>query len=151
MNNPEKHGYIDIPIWEGHAHALCKTSAADTVERFERIMKYYNYERMTICAIINESDADHPDCNAVTFYTKAVINAKKPNSIYAFGNFEHYYDERDTADGYLAQVKELLSMGADGIKILDGKTSDRKRLNRRLDDPVFDKMYAYLYFFRCLS
>ena len=144
MTNPEMHGYVKMPVWDGHCHAMIYHKAEHTAELFRRIMKFYEYERITICAIINESDADHPADNAVAFYVKSKLNAEKANSVYAFGNIEHYYDERDTADGYLEQVKMLLSMGADGIKLLDGKTADRKRLNRRLDDPVFDKMYAYL-------
>lgn len=144
MNNPEMHGYIKTPVWDGHCHAMIYHKPDHTAELFRRIMKFYEYERITICAIVNESDADHPADNSVAFYVKSVLNGEKPNSVYAFGNIEHYYDERDTADGYLEQVKTLLSMGADGIKLLDGKTADRKRLGRRLDDPIFDRMYAYL-------
>lgn len=144
MNNPQKYGYIEIPVWDGHCHCMMYHKPELSVALFRRIMEYYEYERITVCAIVNESDADHPADNAVMFYVKSRLNAEKPNSVYAFGNIEHYYDERDTAEGYLEQVKMLLAMGADGIKILDGKTSDRKRLNRRLDDPIFDQMYAYL-------
>ncbi len=144
MNNPEKNGYKMLPIWEGHCHAMMKMPLEMTVDSFKTLMEYYCYERINIAAIINESDADHPADNATAYYVKSRINAERPNSVYVFGNIEHYYDERDTADGYLAQVKELIAMGADGIKLLDGKTADRKRLNRRLDDPIFDKMYAYL-------
>ncbi|MBQ8552528.1 MAG: amidohydrolase family protein [Clostridia bacterium] len=144
MNNPQKNGYLEMPIWEGHCHCMMYHKAERTAELFRRIMEYYEYERITICAIVNESDADHPADNAVAFYVKSKLNAEKPNSVYVYGNIEHYYDERDTADGYLEQVKRLVAMGADGIKLLDGKTADRKRLNRRLDDPIFDKMYAYI-------
>ena len=144
MNNPEIHGYLKTPIWEGHCHAMLKMPLEATVDSFKALMTYYCYERINIAAIINESDADHPADNATVYYVKSRINAERPNSVYVFGNIQHYYDERDTADGYLAQVKNLLAMGADGIKLLDGKTADRKRLNRRLNDPIFDKMYAYL-------
>ena len=139
-----KKNYLDIPIWDGHCHTLMARTAEESAESFRRIMKYHNYERITLCAIVNETVGDHPSDNAVEFYIKDVLNKEKPNSVYVYGNFRHYYDGRDTAEGYLSQVKQLLSMGADGIKILDGKTGDRKRLGRRLDDPIFDEMYRYI-------
>ena len=35
-------------------------------------------------------------------------------------------------------------MGVDGYKFLEGKPQIRKRLARRLDDPIFDKMYSFI-------
>lgn len=136
--------YFDIPVWDGHCHTLMSRTAEETAESFRRIMKYHNYERITLCAIINETVGDHPSDNAVGLYLKDVLNREKPNSVYVYGNIRHHYDARDTAEGYLSQVKQLMAMGADGIKILDGKTGDRKRLGRRLDDPIFDEMYQYI-------
>ncbi len=65
-------------------------------------------------------------------------------TVYAFSGIYHHYDERDTADGYLAQAKALWEMGFDGVKILDGKPKMRKYLGRRLCDPIFDPFYAFL-------
>ena len=62
----------------------------------------------------------------------------------AFSSMFHNYDERDTAEGYLAQAKALWEMGFDGVKLFDGKPKMRKLLGRRLDDPIFDPFYAFL-------
>jgi len=77
-------------------------------------------------------------------YTKAVMNEEAGRDrVYAFGGVYHYHDERDTADGYLEQVKKIRALGFDGIKKMDGKPGPRKALGKPMDDPIFDKMFEY--------
>ncbi len=85
-----------------------------------------------------------PTNNVKALYCKSVLNAERANSIYVYGSTVHFYDERDTAEEYLRQVKELYDMGVDGYKLLDGKPEFRKNLAKPLCDPVFDAMYAFI-------
>ena len=146
MNNVEKNGYKKFPVIDGHLHMLRPDEVDIMAESVARTMEYYQYDRVNLCALVQEADTIvDPYNNIRCFYVKSKLNTKEnPNRVYVFGNIWHYYDERDTAEGYLEQVKLLMAQGADGIKLLDGKPEHAKTLARPLDDPIFDKMYAYL-------
>ena len=145
MNNPERHGYLDIPVWEGHAHSLFVAKAERLPFVYDRIMNYYGYTRLTICALMQDSDADDMANNLKSLYVKSKLNtAATPNRVYVAGNIYHYRDGKDSAQGYLRQVKQLAAMGVDGFKMLEGKPGERKLFARRIDDPIFDLMYKFI-------
>lgn len=146
MNNIEKNGYVSMPVIDGHLHMLRPDEMELIVQSVKNIMDYYQYDRVNLCALVQESlEKVDPFNNARCFYVKDRINTPEdPNRVYVFANIWHWCDERDTAEGYLQQVKDLMAMGADGIKLLDGKPDHRKMVGRPLDDPIYDLMYAYL-------
>ncbi len=145
MNNAEKNGYSSLPIIDCHLHMLRPEEMEIITRSVENAMDYFCFERVNLCAINQLMTRYDPFNNARCFYVKSRLNTpENPNRCYVFANLWHYYDERDTAEGYLQQVKDLMAMGADGIKLLDGKPEYRKKLARPLDDPIFDPMFAYL-------
>ena len=146
MNNVEKNGYLSLPVIDGHLHMLRPDEMELIVQSVKNIMDYYQYERVNLCALVQETtEKVDPFNNARCFYVKDRMNTPEdPNRVYVFGNIWHWSDERDTAEGYLKQVQDLVAMGADGIKLLDGKPDHRKTVDRPLDDPIYDLMYAYL-------
>ena len=146
MNNVQKNGFASMPVIDGHLHMLRPDEMELIVQSVENIMEYYQCQRVNLCALVQESvEKVDPFNNARCFYIKDRMNSpENPNRVYVFGNIWHWCDERDTAEGYLKQVKDLMAMGADGIKLLDGKPDHRKMIGRPIDDPIFDQMYAYL-------
>lgn len=99
-------------------------------------------------------DADYRAINMLgmtSFKTEACANniscllLKKllPGRVYAFGSF-HYPDNGIDLDVDLADyARTLLSMGFDGIKLLEGKPTVRKRINVPLNDSYYDSFYEF--------
>ena len=69
-----------------------------------------------------------------------------PNA-YAFAGLVHPTDYADVATvsaDFLAQAKEYLSVGFDGVKMLEGYPSLIKARKLPIDSPVFDEFYAFM-------
>ena len=56
----------------------------------------------------------------------------------------HKRRSKEAAKRELMKAVREINVGFDGVKILDGKPKMRKNLGRRLDDPIFDPLYAFL-------
>lgn len=132
-------------VCDTHIHIVFPETVERTEEILREIIKHFNYKRIGIMALTSGSMHRKTDYvnNLKAIYVKDRINKEKEDTVFVYGNIFHYYDERDTADGYLEQVKNLYEMGVDGIKLLDGKPNVRRKLGRKLCDPIYDKMYAY--------
>ena len=146
MTNRGKFGYRPIPLCDGHIHITFAHPVDVTAKILDDTMTWYDCERIAILGLQQDSKkhAD-PGNNLKALYCKSHLNAEYPDRhVYAFSSIFHHYDARDTAEGYLAQARVLWNMGFDGVKILDGKPKMRMNLGRRLDDPIFDPMYAFL-------
>ena len=145
MTNAQIHNFRDYPFCDGHFHY----TFPETLQTMERILEeffdYFSLDRVGLMALSRTDERPFdPATNVMGLYLKAVANAKRPNSTFVYGNPIHYLDERDTAEGYLAQVQRMYHMGVDGYKMLDGKPENRKELGRPLWDPIFDKMYGFM-------
>lgn len=145
MNNVEKNGFREYKICDTHMHVVTPDPLERTTNTLSEIADYFSFDRIALMAVTrltcNELD---PANNVKCLYLKSVLNNERPNSTFVYGSPLHFYDERDTADGYLEQVKTLYDMGVDGYKILDGKPEFRKKSGKKLSDPVYDKMYAFM-------
>lgn len=145
MKHNESRGFGDFKVINTHFHYLYPLKIDETLELFRYMRDYYEYDALGLLAVV---DCDHRyndiTANVKGIYLKARLNEEVPGSCYVWGAPIHFYDERDTADGYLEQVKVIYEMGCDGFKSLDGKPTQRKPLARPLCDSVYDKMYAYL-------
>ena len=114
----------------------------DTVKFFEDFMNSHDIEAITYLSICNwwEPEDDNILSNLIGFWLKDVMSPR----VYTYMSLWHNYDESDTAEGYAEQLRRGLEMGIDGVKTLDGKPGVRRRLKRRLDDPIFDSFYSEL-------
>ena len=145
MNNIEKNGFLDLPLCDDHFHLMKFHPVDVSVRVFGEIIDYFSMERITLNALTQCMDSENdPASNVKALYIKAKLNETHPDRALVFGNIYHFLDGRDSADSYLRQVKQLDAMGVDGYKTLDGKPLQRKLLGRELDDPIYDKMYAYI-------
>ena len=144
MTNEELHNYQSFPLCDTHMHLVYQDSLEKTIKIYTDIMDHFHYERIVLLAMHHSLKGDDPANNAKVLYCKSVMNAANPDrKVYAYGGIFHYYDGRDTAEGYLRQIQLMDALGFDGIKLLDGKPQNRKKLGRRLDDKIFDGFYGY--------
>ncbi len=67
-----------------------------------------------------------------------------PSKVYSFGGL--YYKDKGPGDSsyFLPHTKRLMSMGFDGMKMIESKPNVRKRLSIGLDDASYDDFYDYL-------
>ena len=139
-------GFKPFKICDTHIHITAPGRVDDSARTFSEIMDYFGYSRIGIPALTTEGG--HGECdpanNLKAFYAKDVLNCKCTDSAFVYANPFYPLDGSDSAEMYLEEVKELYRMGADGFKFLDGKPILRKKINRRLSDSIYDKMYAYL-------
>jgi hypothetical protein len=73
-----------------------------------------------------------------------LFKALYPGRIYGFGALQ-YALSGDPPDHppFAEQARRLIEMGADGMKMGEGKPTLRRAIGRALDDPVYDPYYAY--------
>lgn len=146
MNNVQKNNFGDFKICDTHIHLVFPETIESTEKTFREIIEYFGYDRIALMCLDSGSGhrGNDPVNNLKALYIKDKFNKESADSTFVYGHPIHYFDERDTAEGYLNQVKTLYDMGVDGYKFLDGKPSSRKQLGRKLCDPIYDKMYAFI-------
>lgn len=140
-----EYGFKPFEICDHHAHIIAPIRIEDTERILEELMSYFKYSRIGIMSLTTDcGDGEgDPNENLKSFYIKAKLNSDVPNRAFVYANPQYHFDGSDTADGYLREAKELYSMGADGFKFLDGKPILRKKIDRRISDPIYDKMYSW--------
>lgn len=132
--------FRDLPVIDTHVHHSEPGSVREAVEIFREIRQCREYEAFAFMPYhLSGSEGAHPNASLESLYYKKQF----PGS-WAFCGLQHYCDERDTAEGYLAQVKHYRALGCDGVKMLEGKPDLYRIVGRGIDDPVYDKFYAYM-------
>lgn len=115
-----------------HVHVTCPLTAEESAAHFRDMCKRHGYEGVCILASPHNSLGDHPNCNEFAMAVKALV----PNS-YAFGSIH------PNGKDYVEQAKELMARGFQGIKLLNGKPSEYRYYGFGLEDPRFDRFFAY--------
>jgi len=139
----QKYNFKHFGVIDTHFNLVYDKPIEETVKIFEDIIEYFGLEGIVLQAVHHLEGGD-PANNAKALYCKSIMNETyEDRKVYAYGNLYHYFDGRDTAEGYLHQIQLMDRLGFDGIKILDGKPGHRKKLGRPLDDPIFDGFYNY--------
>ena len=69
----------------------------------------------------------------------ALCKALNPETTYAFGGLD-YITGRDL----LSQVKNLHALGFDGVKMLEGKPTTRRKLGYALSDPMYYDFFKFM-------
>ena len=132
--------FRDLPVIDTHVHHSQPYSIPESLEFFKDIKQRRNYEAFAFMPYhLSGSKGRHPNASLESLYYKKQF----PGS-WAFCGLQHYCDERDTAEGYLEQVKHYRALGCDGVKMLEGKPDLHRTVGRGIDDPVYDKFYAYM-------
>lgn len=123
------------PILDSHVHI----TAAAGIDPLMELSLACGLGRINIVCSAGSPDRSL-DCNAIAMLAKA----RHPGKVYVFGGLHYGAGEPTTAEGLLRQARELREAGCDGMKMLEGKPSSRKRIPYRMDDPVYDLYYEFL-------
>lgn len=128
--------FCELPVIDTHVHFSFPYSHEESLVFFRTILERRGYEAMAFMAYHQSGSGKRfPESSLEALYYKSQLPG-----CWAFAGLRH----PDTAEGYLAQAKEYRAMGFDGIKMLEGKPDLYRALGRGLDDPVYDRFYAYM-------
>ena len=134
MSFVEKYGLRNFKICDVHFHMRYPEKIEDSYEMLKQEMEYFDLDGVQLCSMPYYDISE----NYKAFYLKSRLE-----NVYVGAALTHYQDERDTADGYLAQIKAAHQMGCDGIKMLEGKMVVHNMLKGKLSDGLFEKFFAY--------
>ncbi len=85
------------------------------------------------------------DEKLITNVLGLLFKRQLPGKVYAFGSLRHpEYGSIVETLSYTEQARNLIALGCDGIKMIEGKPTTRRQLGRTLDDPCYDEFYSYL-------
>jgi predicted TIM-barrel fold metal-dependent hydrolase len=126
--------YKDIPVFDAHTHLMNGVKGMETLVCLKEM---FDFKWMNILSISAMGDiAQNLKC--------MLFKALYPENNYIFGGLIH--DEKILEEGYdyLHQVKSLISLGFQGMKMIEGKPGVRKELKKSLDDASYDGFYKFL-------
>jgi predicted TIM-barrel fold metal-dependent hydrolase len=128
--------FWDLPVVDCHVHFWDYRTEGNMIGikdacRFDRINALSIYDR----AKVNQN----PEC--------MYLKAKHPESFYAFGALDYsaIFSGLKRADPSLTkQVDDMIEMGLDGVKMVEGKPTERKTIPIRFDDDFYRDYFAHL-------
>ncbi len=126
---------INTPILDGHVHLNNHRGIGDILE----LSQAAGIDRINIVCVPGTPER-WLSSNSAALLAKGL----HPASFYVFGGLVYNIGQPSTAAEFERQAKSLRAMGCDGIKMLEGKPTSRKLIPFRMDDPVYDRYYAFL-------
>jgi predicted TIM-barrel fold metal-dependent hydrolase len=126
--------YKDIPVFDSHTHVM---KGLEGIEQLVRLKEMFNFKWMNTLSVSAMGDiTQNPLC--------ALLKALYPEKNYIFGGLLHVEEVLKEGYDYLSQTKNLISLGFDGMKMIEGKPGVRRELNKPMDDPSYDEYYRFL-------
>ena len=130
--------------FDSHVHCLYDTDLKTSVKYYKEYFKNNDIERASVMSCPTYEKGDILQNLKVLYYK----NELKPN-VYAFAGlyYENFNDTSNVdfySNDFYNQVKTYIENGYDGIKLLEGKPSERKKIKVMLSSEVFDKTFSYL-------
>ena len=129
----------NIKIVDSHVHIR----SFESLDFLDGYLKKYNLNKINIVSLACEDQSEITQ-NLLC----ALFKHMHPGNAYAYGSLMYpYYPLDDMIPdeyNFVDQVKRLMDMGFDGIKMLEGKPTLRKKIGVPLDSPIFDEYYSYL-------
>lgn len=133
----------EMKVFDTHVHIIRRNSIADSVECFKRGFEWAGVEKCVFMCLLYESKNNTDALNNLKglYYKKHF----SPNA-YAFASLEHKLElsKEKLADDFLAQARLYMSVGFDGIKMLEGKPGLRKDFGELLSSDVYDKFFGFM-------
>ncbi len=129
-------GFMDLPVVDSHVHFWDIDSTENTVN----IVRKARYYRVNVVSIISR---ERVNFNPEALYLKA----KYPSLFYAFGGLDYsaaFMGSKQAEPSLPEQVDNLMQMGFDGIKMVEGKPSFRKMLQIPFDNGFYKEFFAYV-------
>ena len=130
--------------FDTHMHYHCGTDVVRSTYGFKRTFALTETERACLLSIPTYENGDILQ-NLKGLYYKDNLGDK----VYAYAglyyeNFNDKSDQKAFSENFYNQVKAYMENGFDGVKFLEGKPSERKKIKVMLSSEVFDKTFSYL-------
>ncbi|MBQ7761345.1 MAG: hypothetical protein IJ400_04745 [Clostridia bacterium] len=124
-------------IIDSHLH-ISKWGDEDFITCFDNYVKEQGIHALNICAI--------PLCmsNVANNIMLGLYKLARPNT-YIHGGIELIevpLDNMPSGMDTVAQYKELMEIGFDGIKMLEGKPTEHKRIGKSINHPQLNRLYS---------
>lgn len=144
MNNTKLNNLNEeFRIIEAHAHLAFELPLGQTVEIFKSFLSYFGCDRIALLSVPHSGKTKNSGEKEMQNINTIFSKSKLEGNAYAYGHLLHSFDETDTAEKFLNQAKRMMAQGFDGFKMLEGKPELRKKIGKRLDDPMYDLYYKY--------
>lgn len=135
-------------VFDLHIHYTFELPLEETIAIFKEEFAQTGTEKYCFASLPHHANHDgtvsyDESQNLKGLYLKKVFS---PNA-YAFAGLIHPTNHENVsgiAENFLAQAKEYLTNGYDGIKMLEGYPSLLKAWNIPLDSPIYDSFYAFM-------
>ena len=128
--------FAELEVADCHLHVW----GLDGVRELVGLMEAAGLSRMSMLSIAMMGDRSlNQNCAGL------LAKALHPGRIYSFGCLWHpRTGKAQDPRSYEEQARGLIEAGCDGMKMLEGKPTERKALGEALDSPDYDSYYAYL-------
>jgi predicted TIM-barrel fold metal-dependent hydrolase len=127
-----------------HLHHYTGTEILKSREGFKNTFRLADIERGCFLCIPTYHNGDILENLKGLFYKDSLGEGMYSYAGLYYENFNDKSDKKLYAEDFYNQIKSYCENGFDGIKILEGKPSERQKTKTMLSDEVFDKMFAYL-------
>jgi predicted TIM-barrel fold metal-dependent hydrolase len=129
-------GFADVKVIDGHVHFR-------DLKWTEPVLEWMDRAGLASVNLVSTPSPDTVNQNAELVYLKA----RYPKRFYASGGLDYLQGMADRgrmSELLGAQIYTLKAIGFDGLKLIEGKPTARKRLQIPLDAPAYEGMWAAL-------
>ena len=134
-------------VFEAHIHHLVDMPLCRTADIFKREFDRTSTEGGCFLSIPHGESGEPCDFKPMQNLKMLALKEIFGESFYAFAGLIHpldYSDKRAVRESFLNQVREFMSVGFDGIKMLEGYPSLLKARNIPIDHSVYDGFYGFM-------
>lgn len=134
-------------VFDIHIHYLFDIPLKEKIEIFQEEFLATGTEKYCFLSIPHEAENGKVGYDEVQNINGLYLKHTFSPNAYAFAGLVHPSDHSDVetvAESFLEQAKRYMSVGYDGIKMLEGYPSLIKAWNLPIDSQVYDKFYAYM-------
>jgi len=128
--------FRDIPVVDCHVHFW----DFRTEEGMMKIKDACRFARINLLSIYDRAKVNqNPEC--------MYLKARHPVSFYAFGGLDYsaiFSGLRVAEPSLCKQVDDMIDIGYDGVKMVEGKPTERKVIPIRFDDDFYKDYFAHL-------
>jgi predicted TIM-barrel fold metal-dependent hydrolase len=128
--------FADIKVIDGHVHFR-------DIEQTDTVLEWMDQVGLACVNLVSTLNLETINQNAELVYLKA----RHPGRFYASGGLDYLQamaDRERMSEVLGNQVHALFIAGFDGLKLIEGKPTARKRLQIPLDAPEYEGMWAAL-------
>jgi len=128
--------FVDCRVVDGHVHFR-------GIEWADAVLEWMDRAGLARVNLVSTPNPETVNQNAELIYLKA----RYPGRFYASGGLDYLQVQADrarTPEILGTQVHTLHNAGFDGLKLIEGKPTARKRLQVPLDAPEYEGMWAAL-------